>query len=238
MLLDDLYTELSYGELSNLALANNGNGTIVEENKPQIVNYANEALLRLYTRFTLKESELFLEMVEGVIYYKLEKKYAQSSYVEGEVDYPYIRDNMMLAPFTGDVLKINMVIGSCCNELPLNDTGKCNSVFTPEKDVLQNPNITPGEVLNVIYQAKHNKLVYNSNLSIGKTIIIPDTLLEAFKSYIAYKVFAAIGTQEMLGISQGHLVNYERICNEVLMTDTTNSSFTTTSCKFNNRGWI
>jgi hypothetical protein len=37
----DLFRQLSFGELSNLALGNSGSGTIVDEKQPQLVQYVN-----------------------------------------------------------------------------------------------------------------------------------------------------------------------------------------------------
>ena len=66
MKLPDLYRELSYGELSNLALGVEGSGAIAEEHQPRIVQFANEALLKLYSRFILKESTLIISAYEHI----------------------------------------------------------------------------------------------------------------------------------------------------------------------------
>ena len=53
MILSDYFTELSYGELSNTAMAVDGTGTIEEVHQPKVVRYLNEGLRRLHGRFPL-----------------------------------------------------------------------------------------------------------------------------------------------------------------------------------------
>lgn len=56
MTLEDLFKQLSYGELSNLANAVDGTGTIKKEQQNRIVAFANEALNRLHLRLPLIET--------------------------------------------------------------------------------------------------------------------------------------------------------------------------------------
>lgn len=47
----DFFRNLSYGELSNLSMANSGDGTIRAEDQSRVIHYTNQALTRLYVRF-------------------------------------------------------------------------------------------------------------------------------------------------------------------------------------------
>lgn len=233
MELTELYSQLSFGELSNLSLSNNGDGTIVEEKKPQIVGFANEALLRLYTRFVLKQNDLILEMRPNTTFYHLLSRYAEQSWDStSEIPYPYIRD-LAREKFTEDVLRVMAVYDNNGNERPLDDRERYDSIFVPQPNTVQNPTPKIGEFLNVMYQAKHAKLD-TENVT---TIELPDVLHEAFKAYIAYKVTGSMNTNEMLAVSQGHFAMYENICQELVDRDILGQTQTSTNVKFRKRGF-
>ena len=233
MELTELYSQLSFGELSNLSLSNNGDGTIVEEKKPQIVGFANEALLRLYTRFVLKQNDLILEMRPNVTFYHLLARYAEQSWDSAsEIPYPYIRD-LSREKFTEDVLRILSIYDNNGNERPLDDRERYDSLFVPQPNTIQNPSPKIGEYLNVLYQAKHPRLIVDE----VTTIELPDVLNEALKAYIAFKVTGAMNTNEMQAVAQGHYAMYEGICQEVVDRDILGSTQTSTNVKFRKRGW-
>ena len=74
MLLEDLYQRLSYGELSNLSISTDGNGSIIESAQPRVVLYANEALVRLYSTFILRTNSLLITPIDHITYYHLKKR--------------------------------------------------------------------------------------------------------------------------------------------------------------------
>lgn len=235
MELDDLYCALSYGELSNLAMSNNGSGEIVEDQKPKIVNFANEALTRLYNRFVLKENELILEMRTGVTNYHLLARYAQQSWDQStEIPYPYIRD-LDREKFEEDVLRILAVFDNNGIQRPLNDPENWGSLFTPQAQLLQNPTPKLGEYLSVMYQAKHPKLICNDQEH--STIELPEVLWGALRSYIAFKITGSMNTQEMVLAADGHKTTFENICQEVEDRDPVMNSYSPTNVRFQKRGW-
>lgn len=236
--LADLYADLSYQELSNLAMGMEGSGVIREEDRPKVVGYANEGLIRLHSRFILKENEILIRLYSHITNYHLLKLYAES-YREPEAEgYPYILD-LMGEPFEEDVIKILQVKGSYGERLPLNDAEHPMSVYTPKFDLLQVPHPTTGRILSVIYQARHPVLMVNDPEQIDDTpIILPDVLYGCLKAYIAYKVFSHINTQESTAKAQEHLQMYESICAEAVDRDLVNTSISTTNTSFERRGFV
>lgn len=230
MYVTDLYEELSYGELSSLAMAVEGAGTIQEEKRPQIIRFANDALVLLYTRFVLKQSDLLIEQYEHITNYHLIERFTESNGAEEE-PYLYIKD-LAGEPFKADVAKILKVFNIHGTELPLNDANARNSLFTPQNNVLQVPEPKAGKPLNVLYQAFHPKLKEDDD-----EIVLPVALHNAFRSYIAYKVFSAIGTQESTAKAQEHLGNYEAQCGLATDKDLVNTSVSETNTRFEKRGW-
>ena len=105
MELEELLCALSIGELSNLSMSNEGDGTIVDDKKMAIVAYANTGLKRLYSRFLLIEKALLLRQQAGITYYHLKKGFSVFTHDPLKVDVPYILDSEM-EPFFGDVARV------------------------------------------------------------------------------------------------------------------------------------
>lgn len=229
--INSLYEELSYGELSNLSMSGEGSGSIVEEKRPSVIVAANDGLVKLYTRFVLKKKDLVLQQYAHITNYHLIPRFAESQ--RGEEDYAYILD-LAGEPFTGDVCKVLEVWSSFGSELPLNDNTLDNSVFTPQANVLQVPNPVAGAALGVVYQAFHPKLKLDDP---EQEIELPLSLESAFKSYIAYKIYTNIGTQDATAKAQEHLGNYEAQCQLATEKDLVNTSVSETNTRFEKRGW-
>jgi hypothetical protein len=234
MQLSDLYRDLSFGELSNLAIANEGNGTIREDAKPRIILYANEALLRLYSRFVIRERDLVLKMYSHITNYHLLPRFAVNAGATMNVEpIRYIQD-LPSEPFEEEVLMILSVHNSDGTKLPLNDEHQPMSVFTPQTNVLQVPVPEQGKVLAVGYQCAHQKLVSD----VDGYIYVPQVLKGAFTAYIAYKVFSHMNTQESTGKAQEHMAVYDGICTELETKNTLSTSMSTSFDLFEARGWV
>ena len=121
MKLEDLFSRLSYGELSNLSIGNEGRGSIKEEDIPKLVAHVNDGLTRIYSRFVLCTKQLLIEQVQHITNYHLITKYAESA--GADVPWPYIKDlpgNL----FKGDVIRMadhidsmEMQLGTVLKEL-------------------------------------------------------------------------------------------------------------------------
>jgi hypothetical protein len=236
MKLQELFSSLALGELSNLAMAENGNGSLTTASRPRIVACANEALIRLYSRFVLRERELILEMQENITLYWLKTQHALS-YVPQSVNegtFPkYIIDSQA-EPYQGDLLKILSVVDDLGSKVPLNDSSHPESVFTPQYNLVQIPVPIPERRLSVIYQAKHIPLTGN----LTQEIELPYVLFGALSAYIAYKVFSYMNTADGSAKSLEYAALYEKICAEAVDRDLVNTSMSTTNTRFNQAGWV
>lgn len=233
--LNELFQRLSYGEFRNLNLANSGNGTIDTAEQPMIVLYANEALTKLHTRFLLKESSLLLEPVGYLTAYPLLKANAQSAKDPENPNHVCFIQDQFGEPFQQDVLKILSVWNIWGCELPLNDEERADSLFTPQPHVLQLPHARTGQVLSVIYQANHPKLLADNP---EQEIQLPDYLTNALTSYIAHKVFGSINTQENNAKAAEHLSNFETICGETVQQGLISTASSTSGRRFVKHGWV
>lgn len=234
MKVSDLYQKLSYGELSNLSIGNDGFGDIADSKKSRIIHYANRALLRLYTRYLIKESNVLISQIEGRTLYRLSSRYAVSNPEPVPGDPVYIQDTPE-NPFLNDVVKITAVFGHDGCELPLNDAEHPKSVFTPQTNVLQITRPVAGKLLGISYQAKHIPL---STTSPSQIIDLPDVLEESFTTLIAHYVFSDMNGAENLAKSQEYLAKYERLYSEIEGLDLVNNSQSTTNIRFQRNGWV
>jgi hypothetical protein len=231
----ELFARLSYGPLSNLSISSEGGGGIVSHRQRYIIHLANEALLRLHGKFVLIEREVIVRMTNGVTSYRLSGEHATSQSDENDA-ITYILDSDAV-PFQDDVIKIMQVYNGCGCLLTLNDINCCDSLFTPQPNVLQIPHPVPDETVHIIYQARHPKLLTDP-VDLTAQIDLPEVLEEAFVSLIAYKVFNAMNGQEHKLKAADHLSNYEIVCQNVIEKDLVNSSISSSNSKFEMRGFV
>ena len=235
MQVSELLERLSYGELSNLAISNNGNGTIIEAQQPKIISYTNEGLLRLYSRYVLEESDVLVQLYDSITLYNLLPAFAVH-YVPGSEEFSepirYLLDTAD-APFKDEVIRITTLFDNYGQHIPLNDEERHDSCFSPQVKVLQVPDPISDKVITVRYQKRHSKL----NGELTQIITCPDVLLGALTSYIAYKVYSHMNSVESNAKAQEFNANFEQICNEVMDRDLVSSSVSQTNTRFARGGW-
>lgn len=242
MKISELFRRLSFGELSNLTLSGEGSGTIVDARHPQLIQYINEGLLRLFSRFALRENSVIIEQVDHITSYHLKRQYTESAQVDTLlVPYPYIKD-MVGDPFEEDVIRILEVQDSAGNKRPLNDVGNINSVFTPAPTTLQVPYPVTGQALEILYQARHPiirdaPLVEEENI-LDQVIELPFFLEGALQGFIAAQVYGHMNSVEASNKSIEYLKKVELICQEVEQKDLAGQSFLNTHFKFEDRGFV
>jgi hypothetical protein len=237
MTLEELFKRLSFGPFSNIAIGNSGAGTILEAKKPAIVDYLNDGLLRLYSRFILKENEVVIEERAGTTLYVMSSANAVSNQDTDPTSPGYILDTEA-EPFQNDLLKILAVYDSDGNELVLNREGDELSLFTPQPNILQIPAPTEGKTTFIIYQARQNPLPLTAPVDLNLTFEIPAVLEQALISYIAYKAYSAINSQEATLKAKEHLEMYDAICMEAIENDLVNTSLSMANEKLDDRGFI
>lgn len=234
MNLSELFQDLSFGELSSLALADSGTGLITDAGKERVIRFANDALLKLYGRFVLKQNDVVIELSESITNYHLLKEFAQSQSGISAQTTLYIQDTVE-EPFQEDVLRIMSVFSDAKGELPLNDENDHRSVFTPQPLVIQVPDVKVGNALSITYQSKPELLTL---ADLTQEVPLPRVLHSAMRSWIAYRAFAQINTQEAVGIAQMHQQAYEGECAEVVDRDLLGQSVSQANKRFRQNGWV
>ena len=231
MNLSNYLTNLSYKELSNLAFTENGSGIIKSSKIPFVVSCINEALLRLYSKFMLKEGSLIVELRKWLNEYNLNSAYAYSNTLS--ID-KYIVDGDH--PFMDDLIKVLEVSDRFGRNIPLNNASNSMSVFTPRPDVLQVPNPSLyGGLLSLIYQARHPVLNFEQNPQ--QEIELPDTLFGALSAYVAYSCYNCLNTEEATNAAQKYMQTYVALVQETVEADSVNSSISQDNTRFSKNGW-
>lgn len=216
----DLFRALSYGDLSNSSIAVDATGTIKEQYHPHIIQFANDALLRIYSHFLLLRKSVFIVQDKNIHLYPLKP---------GE---PFIED----PDFEGDVIRILGVYNAFGMPLPLDDTRNPKSMSTPQNHVLHIPEPEHGVRLEIEYQARHPIL---DPKDFDQEIEIPVELEEALRAYIAYRVFAGINTPEAIQASNAHLARFQNILANGEQAGWINTnSIGGYNSKFESRGWV
>lgn len=240
----DVLRNLSLGVFSNLSLGDEGSGAIKEDRIPNVLLYLNEGLTELHTQFVLSEKILTLLTFGHKSNYSLT---ADNSFANNGMDYdpeaedpdgPNIIDSDE-EPFQEDIIKIMSVYTSDGWKLPLNDLESSLSVFTPHSGLLQVPNPDAGHHLSIEYQANHAQIQWDEcGKFLTQKVDIPPVLHDALYSYIAYKVYSSMNTQENNAKAREHLELFNLVCRKVVDRDLVSESRSFTNTKFHKGGWV
>lgn len=233
MTLAEFFKSLSYGELRQLAMSNDGDGTIRQKDQGTVLHYTNEALMILKTRFDVDMKDVLIELRKHITFYHLRKQFAESQVDTSLEPYLYIKD-LHKEPFLEDVVQIRHVYDDRGKRLPIGDNHRIDSVFIPEPLILQVPHPSDGEILTVAYRAKHVPLLEGN---LDQWIELPDPLHIALRSYVASKILGTIGTVDALQQAAVQAGNYEQVCRQLEEQDTLNVTQAYTNTRFILNGW-
>lgn len=230
----ELFRRLSLSELSNLALANDGDGTIKDTAKPKMILHANTALQKLYGRFMLREKTLLIQTLTYKTTYVLSPEFAMSNHQEGSATPCYIVDSAA-EPFIGDVVRILDAQESTGKDLTVNNASDPLSIHTPTPNTVQIPSPLSGQAVALNYQADHTDLLDDDE---EQEICLPEVLHKALTTYIGYEIYSGMTSNEAVARAEKFLMQYEMICSDVEARDLVGSSRTSNDSKFDERGFM
>lgn len=226
MKLKEVFDQLTYGELSQLAIGGRDAGAIAPQNYNRLVAHINLGLTALYKRFQLKEGNITVELQSNRLVYPLHSKYAVSSRSSRE-SVRYIKDSTA-APFKDDLLKIKRVVGTTGVEFPLNDLGDPYTMLTPTSTTLTVPQAIAAPTaeleeqlrtatLKIAYQANHPMIVTDDgDLDLELVEIeLPYTHLEPLLLFVASRVHTPAGMTNEANMGNTYYQRYELACQEI-----------------------
>ena len=234
--LQELFDTLAYGELSNIAVGNSPLNTINEGDYPKIVSHINLGLVELYKRFHLRQGEVKVHQYPGISTYYLRSSHSGEADSMDEDIYLEVGE---YTPFMDDVLKVVQVFDAYGGEIPLNDTTKSNSVFTPSFDVLTMVPCDPVEVYSVVYRARYPKIVLSPLFNPATVELhIPDFIVEPLLFYVASRVFKGMITVDgEVNPNTSNTYQFELSCKKIEMFSLP-SDVNDTRDRFTANGWV
>lgn len=223
MQLSEVFSQLSYGELSQLSIGSGEMGVIDSANYDRMLSHVNLGLTTLYKRFPLKEGRLTLALQSGRVTYPLNSSFAVSKDVSVE-PVRYILDSEA-ARFVDDIHKVERVLTSGDWELGLNDEADIYAVATPSAQVLRVPSaivecadsipkVLHTKTLTVVYRANHPILKPGVGLYDASKVALelPYSHLEPLLLYIASRVNNPIGMSNEFNAGNNYAAKYEAAC--------------------------
>ena len=226
MTLEDIYNQLSYGELRMLFMGGKDIDSPNTQGMPiasfmQMLGSIQLGLTELHKRFALREGYFNLIIMPNVKTYSLTSDFAMSGSSVNPVK--YIDDTEM--PFTNNLHKVIRAYGILNGqtiELPLNEISNLAALRTPSYNQLTVPVdpktatwLTETQVIDVVYRANHpeiNKYIANEAPLITP-IYLPDSHLEALLYYVASRVFNPIGMiPDAVHDGNNYMQKFEQSC--------------------------
>jgi hypothetical protein len=245
MKLAEVFTQLTYGELSQLNIGGAEAGAIDDTNYAKILPHVNLGLAALYKRFNLKENRLVIELIEDKVTYPLLKRFAVNG--GGAEPVRYIMDTLS-EPYLEDINKVERVYLDSGSELGLNDDSDIYGCFTPSYNILRipailvNDGVVPEELmtasLEVVYRANHPLLVYDADFNPNSIELeLPYSHLEPLLLFIASRINNPIGMTNEFHAGNSYAAKYEQAC---ILLEQKNLQVDVGSQgdRFSSKGWV
>ena len=223
MNLKEVFDQLTYGELSQLAIGGGELGAITPANYARVVSHLNLGLTALYKRFLLKEGELTVELVADRTEYPITIKYAESNRASREL-VKFIKDTGN--PFKGDLHKIERVYVDSGYELSINDLMDQWGLWMPTMTTLKVPltvvNQDPDlpdelktEKLRVVYRANHPSIDPEDLEPEDVELELPDSHLQPLLLFVASRAHMPAGMQGEFNAGNNYFQQYELACKQL-----------------------
>lgn len=201
MTLQDIFDQLTNGELAQLNIGTGPLRTVGVDTYPKVVAHLNLGLTAIYKRFNLKNGYLTIPMVRG-----------ESTY----------------APAVQDILKIEEVTTDQGVLLPLNEpemkysvsTPTMNTLFVPLSVVNQDPDIPEEfktDALHIQYRANHPRLPTTYTYPPSVQVELPESHLDALLYHVASRIYMPVDMTGTGTLGTNYLQVYEGICQQLEM---------------------
>lgn len=223
MKLQEIFDQLSIGELSQLSIGGEAQGAITESNYSRVLAYINLGLTALARRFNLRTGSVRVVLQPGQNSYVLASQYLISN-LKSQEPVKYLEEIPGIK-FIDAVLKIEQVRCDSGIDLVLNDYTQPWAVSTPSVKTLrvptdiveQSPKLPEAlktQTLEVTYRAGLEHLVVPLGYfdPARVEVPLPDAYLEALLYFVAARAHAPIGMQEEGAAGNTWFTKFENEC--------------------------
>lgn len=230
--LQKLLNKLALGELSgSSAVCDVTQGTLEDKYIPSVINYINDGLLELHSKFILKRKQVILRPAQGADIYQI----CSDNAIKGDISLlsneKFIVDSVA-NPFIDDLITILDVFDQNGCQICMDDRNDVNSIHTVSFDTLQIHSNWDESFLPVIYQATHEEL---ESTNLDQRVSLMPFLRRALENYVAYRFFSSMNGADNLGKSHDAFGRYNSICEEAEQKDLIRETFVSTSTKLDIR---
>jgi len=229
MTLQDLITTLTNGELVQIRI------DIDAGDQPQLIRYISMGLTELYTRFPLKDREVFVQQYDDITLYKLSSEYAITN-TESTATPKYVIDNA--SPFTDDIIRVDAAYNEAGVELPINDYSDAESIMMSAYNEVQVPRPVGTNSMSFVYRANHPALDPNVVDPSTVTIELPVSHLTALIFYVGFRYHSFDMTQDAQAVSMAYYQKYIAETQMLEKLNVLNDSDTDTNIKLIQGGWV
>lgn len=244
MKLQEIFNQLSQGELSQLFYGAEGLQGINADNLQRVGHAINTGLTALHTRFFLREERLRINLIPDRTSYPIAERYAEDARGTTETD-RYIEGS-----YTGNLLKIEQVFTDSGYELGLNDRDDPHSVLTPSMNILSVPRILTEkrsdlpdylktDSLLVVYRANHP--ILNEDLGLDDAeeyeVELPYSHLQALLYFVASRLHNPVGMTNQFHMGNSYAQKYELECQRLEM-DNLQIDRGVTNTRAERMGWV
>lgn len=226
MKLNEIFDQLTYGELSQLSIGGGAQGTLRPEDYNKVVAHVNLGLTALYKRFNLKEGRFTLTLQPGQTTYPINSKYAVSNRKSREA-VRFITDTTA-EPFLDDILKIERCYSDSGFEFGLNNVDNPLAILTPTATTVRVPAIIVAkdfslademktDTLEFFYRANARQIVADGTDLEPESVEVelPYTHLEPLLLFVASRVHTPGGITGEFNAGNNYFAKYEASCQEL-----------------------
>lgn len=241
MKISQLFSQLSYGELSNLTVGDDGSGEIADQNHPKLIHHTQQALTNLYSRFAHRKAYVVMKQDELVQKYRIHPLYAVTDTTPNNTAARHIIDTEQ-SPFTTPIIKIlsirKILEDSTLAEVDLliNDDTRVGAVKTLAYDEIYIREPVQDELLLIEVQLNHPVIALPVDLDYE--ISLAPVLEEALVLKVAARVFGSMNGQDNMIKAQSLNAAYENVLQMVQFEDLLQNTSTEDHSRFVIGGWV
>jgi hypothetical protein len=209
MSVQELFRRLAFGELSNMAMAVDTNGTIKKSQQDRIIYFANEGLKNLHLRFILRERGLEITT----------------------------SDAEQIIALDEDVIDVISILTAWGESLTFHTCVRPGEIYVSNRKLVI-PAMNAAHDLQVNYHIRHPVLQpINVPADLDQNIKLAPELQPALTAYIASEMYRSLNSADSLAIASAYRGKYEALCNEAAARGVVSSDMQPMS-KFDQRGFV
>ena len=224
MKVQDIIDDLQAAEFSELAI---GDSAFTETNTPRYLKLIQSALTELHVQFLLRQEELMIQPLEGLVDYPLHSDHADTSKVE---TIKFIVDSVY-QPFNWEPLQILGAYDELGNEIPINAPNHTCGIYVSTPRSVMIPAPVTARQISLVCRANHTALT-----GLTDDINIPTTMRNALVWFIASRIWATRKDEQAMSKSIQYMQRYLDAC--TLLSDTgTGVAGDVIDFNYNQCGW-